>query len=305
MQAAIEQGLLPGHEREAWVLLAHGAAAEADARHLPTMAAGRAEALARIRAAAAEHKALRPWFAAWRGLVEAELARAEGTDTPELWLATAAAFEASGLPSPRDTALYRAAEAQALAGDREAATASARAALALAREHGDARLVREIEQLADRARLALTETPVVRVVPTASPAFDFNLTPRERDVLRLLAAGRSNRQIAEQLFISPKTASVHVSNILAKLDVPTRGRPPRWPIASALRADSRLHFPQGREAADMYGSAAWARATHHPGRSDPICGTDLPGWCVARAVPPHPSGGVPPAPLPDGAWLLS
>ncbi|MFC5906753.1 helix-turn-helix transcriptional regulator [Streptacidiphilus monticola] len=223
VQAAIEQGLLPGHEREAWVLLAHGAAAEADARHLPTMAAGRAEALARIRAATAGPKALRPWFAAWRGLVEAELARAEGTDTPELWLATAAAFEASGLPSPRDTALYRAAEAQALAGDREAATASARAALALAREHGDARLVREIEQLADRARLALTETPVVRVVPTASPAFDFNLTPRERDVLRLLAAGRSNRQIAEQLFISPKTASVHVSNILAKLDVPTRG----------------------------------------------------------------------------------
>jgi DNA-binding CsgD family transcriptional regulator len=42
-------------------------------------------------------------------------------------------------------------------------------------------------------------------------------------VLRLLAEGRPNRQIAEQLFISPKTASVHVSNILAKLDVPTRG----------------------------------------------------------------------------------
>ncbi|MGH3324081.1 MAG: helix-turn-helix domain-containing protein, partial [Streptomyces sp.] len=51
----------------------------------------------------------------------------------------------------------------------------------------------------------------------------FGLTQRERDVLGLVAAGRSNRQIAEQLFISPKTASVHVSNILAKLGVAGRG----------------------------------------------------------------------------------
>ncbi|MFE6777415.1 AAA family ATPase [Streptomyces sp. NPDC057702] len=50
----------------------------------------------------------------------------------------------------------------------------------------------------------------------------FRLTPRERDVLRLVAVGRSNRQIAEELFISPKTASVHVSNILSKLAVSGR-----------------------------------------------------------------------------------
>ncbi|WP_243761755.1 response regulator transcription factor, partial [Streptomyces sp. YIM 98790] len=49
------------------------------------------------------------------------------------------------------------------------------------------------------------------------------LTARERDVLSLVAAGRSNRQIAEELFISPKTVSVHVSNILAKLEVSGRG----------------------------------------------------------------------------------
>ena len=42
-------------------------------------------------------------------------------------------------------------------------------------------------------------------------------------MLRLVAEGRTNRQIAEELFISPKTASVHVSNILAKLAVSTRG----------------------------------------------------------------------------------
>ena len=48
------------------------------------------------------------------------------------------------------------------------------------------------------------------------------MTPREQEVLRLLAEGRSNRQIAEQLFISGKTASVHVTNILAKLGVHSR-----------------------------------------------------------------------------------
>jgi DNA-binding NarL/FixJ family response regulator len=48
------------------------------------------------------------------------------------------------------------------------------------------------------------------------------LTEREQEVLDLLAAGRSNREIAAALFISPKTASVHVSNILAKLGAASR-----------------------------------------------------------------------------------
>jgi len=47
--------------------------------------------------------------------------------------------------------------------------------------------------------------------------------PRPREVLRLVAAGRGNREIAAELFISPKTASVHVSNILGKLGVASRG----------------------------------------------------------------------------------
>jgi DNA-binding CsgD family transcriptional regulator len=60
------------------------------------------------------------------------------------------------------------------------------------------------------------------------------LTPRETEVLRLLAEGRSNREIADALFISAKTASVHVSNILGKLNVSTRGE------AAALA--HRLHL---------------------------------------------------------------
>ena len=56
--------------------------------------------------------------------------------------------------------------------------------------------------------------------PDADP---FGLTAREREVLVLVAAGRTNRQIGEELYMSEKTASVHVSRILAKLEVSTRG----------------------------------------------------------------------------------
>ncbi|MEU4637998.1 response regulator transcription factor, partial [Micromonospora chalcea] len=56
---------------------------------------------------------------------------------------------------------------------------------------------------------------------TGRPGPDL-LTSREREVLRLVAEGHSNSRIAERLFISPKTASVHVSRIIAKLDVTNR-----------------------------------------------------------------------------------
>ena len=63
------------------------------------------------------------------------------------------------------------------------------------------------------------------VLPTAEPgnAGDpFRLTPREREVLRLVVAGRSNREIAEALFVSHRTATTHVTNILTKLGVEGR-----------------------------------------------------------------------------------
>ena len=76
-----------------------------------------------------------------------------------------------------------------------------------------------IALLAQRARISLTDDPE----PSPAPSPALGLTRREQDVLSLVAAGRSNRQIAEELYISPKTASVHVSNILAKLGVSGRG----------------------------------------------------------------------------------
>jgi len=81
---------------------------------------------------------------------------------------------------------------------------------------GAGSLAAEIALLARRGRIALD--------PAADAGSSVvGLTGREREVLRLVAAGRSNREIANELFISPKTASVHVSNILGKLGVASRG----------------------------------------------------------------------------------
>jgi DNA-binding NarL/FixJ family response regulator len=110
---------------------------------------------------------------------------------------------------------WRLAEALAGAGDREQATAAARAAHATATRLGAAALQAALEALARRGRLDLgAGLPGQR-----SPA---GLTPREVEVLGLLVEGHSNRQIAEELFISAKTASVHVTNLLAKLGVHSR-----------------------------------------------------------------------------------
>jgi DNA-binding CsgD family transcriptional regulator len=67
---------------------------------------------------------------------------------------------------------------------------------------------------------------------TSSAAEELGLTPREIDVLRLLAEGRSTADIAETLFISPRTVSTHVASILGKLGVPTRSAA----VALALRS---------------------------------------------------------------------
>jgi ATP/maltotriose-dependent transcriptional regulator MalT len=142
------------------------------------------------------------------------------------WDEAAAAWEAVSEPYPRAQALLRAAEA-ALAGgdradsdradsDRDSAAGRLRVAAGLAAGLGAEPLVQEIGLLARRARIVLGGP--------GSPASDgFGLTGRELEVLRLVAAGRSNRDIANELFISPKTASVHVSNILGKLGVASRG----------------------------------------------------------------------------------
>jgi DNA-binding NarL/FixJ family response regulator len=84
-------------------------------------------------------------------------------------------------------------------------------------------LCAEIEGLARRGRLNLRTNAAVPITSEQpSPLTQLGLTAREQEVLALVATGLTNRQIAETLFISPKTATLHVSNILSKLGVTNR-----------------------------------------------------------------------------------
>ncbi|MFD1366956.1 AAA family ATPase [Actinoplanes sichuanensis] len=129
----------------------------------------------------------------------------------ERWQATVEAWRVDGQPYQLAGALLALAEASAA--DRSAAAAALTEAAALATALGARPLCEAIDILA--RRLGIRNS----AVPAASPEV---LTAREREVLRLVAEGHSNGRIAERLFISPKTASVHVSRIIAKLAVTNR-----------------------------------------------------------------------------------
>jgi ATP/maltotriose-dependent transcriptional regulator MalT len=105
---------------------------------------------------------------------------------------------------------YRAARERVETGDRAGASVLVQAALEECHRMGAAPLEAAAD-LARKARLAVGAT----AGPAPSAGASFGLTSREHDVLRLIATGRTNAQIAADLFISPKTVSVHVSNILA------------------------------------------------------------------------------------------
>jgi DNA-binding NarL/FixJ family response regulator len=118
---------------------------------------------------------------------------------------------------------WREAEAHIARGDREAATAAACAAEEIAVRLGAGWLRGEIEGLAARARLDIATEHDAE--PAGEPEGEddgFGLTSRERQVLALVAEGATNREIGAQLFMAEKTASVHVSRILSKLNVRSR-----------------------------------------------------------------------------------
>ncbi|WP_284439056.1 helix-turn-helix transcriptional regulator [Herbiconiux aconitum] len=165
-----------------------------------------------------------PTAGAYVALFEAELGGAEraGSDCA-LW---AAAVEAAGSPiAPAQLepyARYRHAEALAAGGDRAAARLRADEARIAARRIEMGIIVDRVDDL--ERRVGLVRIPGGRdaVAQPAVRSVEDDLTERERQVLTLIAQGRSNRQIAEQLFISAKTASVHVSNILRKTNTSSR-----------------------------------------------------------------------------------
>ncbi|WP_069884941.1 helix-turn-helix transcriptional regulator [Streptomyces luteocolor] len=240
LESGIASGLPVGTYKYGWPLLLAAAAMEADARGLPAAEAGRPAAVERIRDAAKDLATPIPLWRAYDEWTRAELLRAEGSDGPDDWSAVVDAL--APLDRPYDLAQARLRLAESLlaadVADRDRAAHLLRQAGEVADRLGARPLADSITGLAQRARLPLTtaEAACAPAAP-ADPAEALGLTSRERDVLRLVAVGRSNRQIAEELFISPKTASVHVSNILAKLSVSGRGE------AAALAHRLRL-FPQ-------------------------------------------------------------
>jgi len=160
---------------------------------------------------------------AWLALGTAEHARAEGKRDAPTWISAAAEWDALGRPYRATIARWRAAETLVEVDDRGAAADLAREALESARALGSRWLVDQLAALAGRARLELGVAPAAGdgAEPVASED-PFGLTPRERQVLTLVAEGATNRQIGTALYMAEKTASVHVSRILSKLGVRTR-----------------------------------------------------------------------------------
>jgi DNA-binding NarL/FixJ family response regulator len=157
-------------------------------------------------------------------LADAEAHRARGVPPPADWAAVADRFEAIRQPYPAAYARFREAEAALAARrDRDAVRRTLEAARMTAVDLGARPLLNAIDGLAARARLVLAVSAAATTTETAGPeehlVGGYDLTPREIEVLRLLAAGRTNRQIADELFISESTAGVHVSHILGKLGV--------------------------------------------------------------------------------------
>jgi len=247
--------LLIAAVRAAGEVIALPAAARAEA------AADAAFALLRdARAEAAKMDVLSPVQAAHRLTFQAEALRAEapaagrersaaadtepeaGSSQAELWWAAAAAWDGLDEPYPQAAALLRAAEtALGERGDRAVAEPALRRAAGIATRLGAEPLLADITLLARRARISLdgdragagdaagsagAPAPAAAAAAPAAapvPAGRLGLTAREFEVLRLVAAGLSNAAIAAELFISAKTVSVHVSNILAKLGTASRG----------------------------------------------------------------------------------
>src|SRR5215213_10903352 len=150
---------------------------------------------------------------AWRAEVAAQSSRFHGEETLGLFEDAVAAWEAVGQPYDAALCHVRLAESYLNCADRTAAAGQLEAVRETAILLGAQPLLAQADALADRAGIRRPGGPGG---PTRL------LTTREHEVLVLLADGRSNKQIAAGLYLSPKTASVHVSRIMAKLGATNR-----------------------------------------------------------------------------------
>jgi DNA-binding CsgD family transcriptional regulator/tetratricopeptide (TPR) repeat protein len=183
----------------------------------------------RTNADATDARQAAPWESVERDNAVAQFERLQGRADPVQWERLVAQWAELGQRYEEALARFRRAEAL-LAGvpgrasaARRAATSELAAAGAIAADLHAAPLLAKVQDLARRARLPVGSTsPPVPVPGQVSTENELGLTPREIEVLALLASGRSNGQIGKELFISTKTASTHVSNIIRKLGITNR-----------------------------------------------------------------------------------
>jgi DNA-binding CsgD family transcriptional regulator/tetratricopeptide (TPR) repeat protein len=166
---------------------------------------------------------------------EAERTRALGTPDPDAWSVAVDGWACADRSYQAAYSRFRLAEALLERGDRSPAREPLAAAAGWARAQGARPLLGAITSLARRSRTEIDgvglpgsagagvgDAPPLDPSSPGPDANRFGLTAREREVLSHVAAGLTNRQIAERLFISENTAGVHVSNILGKLDAASR-----------------------------------------------------------------------------------
>jgi predicted ATPase/DNA-binding CsgD family transcriptional regulator len=225
------------HETVFYTARLHALTARAAAEVAERARAGGDEPAAAAAAAVAASRAdrvaqlLEP--GAWRGpppsatvvygeLCAAESARAAGTSVASEWAAISRRWEELGLRLEHAYARLREAECLLLAGDRKPAEQAAAIGLGITGEAGAGWLGGELESLARRGRLSVAADAPPAGRGPSDAVERLGLTERELKVLELVATGMTNRQIGERLFMAEKTASVHVSRILAKLDVSSR-----------------------------------------------------------------------------------
>jgi DNA-binding CsgD family transcriptional regulator len=226
--------------------LAAQAAATGSKLELDQSHATGAALLDRMKNLAREVAQLRPVFRpmaeAWHLMCLAEASRLTGVGEPDRWAAAGVAWVELRMPYERAYTLMREGQAALASRDRRRAADALEAGLLIAVQLGARQLQHEIEELGHRGGLHLrpagelprreragvaesskiTSDGIPPQVEAGATRAGRDLTPREHEVLQLVSAGRTDQEIADALFISPKTASVHVANIKGKLGAESR-----------------------------------------------------------------------------------